>query len=342
MPCWRWQWRSLWTSESFGCPPASSFLVSLTLGSGCFVDFPPPSSLTYSPLVCLWGQVTNRECPPGFSDLVDGLGRLQHFVSMHATDALHDLTIQTAEQYVTFLRSFEPPSLPPPAPLPSPVSDDGQLFSRSLLTVKLRMEVAPPPVEGEAGAATTGATIMLEPGEEAVRNALRQVLADAISTMATFENTFMKLSGHPDVMFNANGWRSDRRVEAATLESEAIVQRVGARLAALVAAYQQHVPAIFLDEHKLLASLSDEAVPLQAYAEAIEGLKAAEVAVLATSANAVFTGVVRVECGELRAALCAQAHSTVLRLQDHLQQQVRSLPHLIVLFATYILVRSRD
>ena len=274
-------------------------------------------------------QVTNRECPPGFSDLVAGLGRLQHFVSMHATDALHDLTIKTAEQYVAFLRSFEPPSLPPPAPLPSPVSDDGQLFSRSLLTVKLRMEVAPPPVEGEdAGAATTTeATVMLEPGAEAVRTALRQVLADALSTMATFENTFMKLSGYPDVMFNADGWRSDARVETAAIESEAIVQRVGARLAALVAAYQEHVPAIFLDEGKLLASLSDEAVPLQAYADAIEGLKAAEAAVLATSANAVFTGVVRVECGELRAALCAQAHSTVLRLQDHLQQQVRSRPH---------------
>ena len=33
-----------------------------------------------------------------------------------------------------------------------------------------------------------------------------QVLADALSTMATFENTFMKLSGHAGTMFHVDGW----------------------------------------------------------------------------------------------------------------------------------------
>lgn len=91
-------------------------------------------------------QVTDRPCPEPYSDLIPGLGQLQRFCAYRTADCLHDLVARSCLAYAHFLRSFEPYVPEHPQPLPSVVTDKGQLFSMSLLSVRVWMETP----EGEA------------------------------------------------------------------------------------------------------------------------------------------------------------------------------------------------
>ena len=74
----------------------------------------------------------------------------RRFCDIRAADVLHSLVIKSCQEYVDFLRSFQPFPLRG-SPLPEgqsnmdvpPWADNGQRFGRSLLTTQLWMEPDP-------------------------------------------------------------------------------------------------------------------------------------------------------------------------------------------------------
>jgi dynein heavy chain len=239
-----------------------------------------------------------------------------------------------------------------------PWKDNGQRFHQNLLHVKLWMEMRPETETREGGGGglcqsptePTNVTapdpsptdreegedkkeeaterlvyqphILFVPSFDYVRQTLKSGFTKILDTAGEVENIFLKLSGTRGCRFKKDGWRDDLAVQRVDAELEHLLDDCMQRLSTLSSAYEARLPGIFQNEAALLETLMEDGVALEVYAGYIDALRREAEAVLATSANDIYTGLVELTCRDLRVALCKQAHDLMAKILDQLQAKV--------------------